>query len=155
MSMEIYVLSDNQLNSLAEWQKAIDATGFALALSAHRPFAALSGFLSVEVKGVQTGFECDHWQVRDVQEAYADVSSGHQWRFCIAFRWGADLRACLGAYMAAAAYAKATNGVVLDCEQGELLNAQDALRAARDIEQQLPALEQTLNAAMEKYKSSQ
>lgn len=155
MSMEIYVLSDRQLNTLAEWQKAIDLSGFALSLSSDRPFTALSGFLPVKVKGIQVGFECDHWQARDVQEAYADVSFGHQWRYCLAFRWGADLNACLGAYMAAAAYATATNGVVLDCEQGELSSGKDALRAARDIERQLPALEQTLNAAMERFKSGQ
>lgn len=151
MSLEIYVLSDSQLNSLAEWQKAIDANGFALSLSVDRPFVALGGFLPVKLKGAPTGFECDHWPVRDVQEAYADISFGHQWRYCIAFRWGIDLKACLGAYIAAAAYANATNGVVLDCEQGELLSGKEALRAARDIERQLPALEQALNAAMEKY----
>lgn len=153
MSMEIYVLSDRQLNSLAEWQKAIDAGGFALALSSDRPFTALGGFLPVKVMGVQSGFECDHWQARDVQETYADIGFGHEWRYCLAFRWGADLKACLGAYMAAAAYASATNGVVLDCEQGALLGAHEAVQATRDVEQQLPAMEQALNVAMEKFRS--
>jgi len=154
MSMEIYALSDKQLNSLAEWQKVIDAENFSLELSVDRPFQALRGFFPVKVLGAQTGFECDHWAPRDVQETYADVGFGHDWRYCLAFRWGADLKACLGAYMAAAAYASATNGVVFDCEQGTLLSAHEAVQSARDVEQQLPAMEQALHAAVKKLKSS-
>jgi hypothetical protein len=153
MSMEIYVLSDRQLNSLAEWQKAIDAVGFVLALSSDRPFTALGGFFPVKVMSVQCGFECDHWQAHDVQETYADIGFSHQWRYCLAFRWGSDLKACLGAYMAAAAYASATNGIVLDCEQGSLLSAQEAVQTTRDIERQLPAIEQALNATIKEFKS--
>jgi hypothetical protein len=72
----------------------------------------------------------------------------------LAFRWGADVNACLGAYVAAAAYAKATNGVVLDCEAGKVLTPQQAGQTARTIEQQLPMFEKTLKdtqaAAMRK-----
>jgi hypothetical protein len=45
MSMEIYVVSDEQLGSIAEWQRAIDAGNFALELSVERLFSALKGFL--------------------------------------------------------------------------------------------------------------
>ena len=150
MSMEIYALSDMQLGSLAEWQRAIDAENFSLKLSADRPFPALRGYLPVKVSDVQAGFECDHWDPCDVQKTYADVGFGHEWRYCLAFRWGVDLKACLGAYMAAAAYASATNGVVLDCEQGALLSAREAVQAARDVEQQLPAMEQNLRDVVQK-----
>jgi hypothetical protein len=153
MSMEIYTLSDRQLNSLAEWQKAINAENFSLDLSVDRPFPALGGFIPVKVVGSQTGFECDHWDARDIQQTYADLGFGHEWRYCLAFRWGADFKACLGAYMAAAAYASATNGVVLDCEQGALLGAHEAVLAARDVEQQLPAMEQKLREIMQKLAS--
>ncbi len=34
MSMELYVLSDRSLTSIAEWQLAIDSSGFPLRLSA-------------------------------------------------------------------------------------------------------------------------
>jgi hypothetical protein len=34
MSMEIYVLSDERLGSIAEWQHAIDVDNFTLELSA-------------------------------------------------------------------------------------------------------------------------
>ncbi len=152
MSMEIHVLSDTQLGSIADWQKAIDAAGFALTLSTDRPLSALKGFLPVQLAGVQTGFECDRWDPRDVQQTYADVDFDRQWQCCLAFRWGADFKACLGAYMAAAAYAAAAKGVVLDCEQGQLLTPQEAAQAAADIEKQLPAMEQALRGVTEKLK---
>ena len=117
MSTEIYVLSDTQLGSNADWQKAIDTAGFALTLSTDRPLSEQSGFLPVQLAGAQSGFECDHWDPRDVQQSYADVGFDHRWQYCLAFRWGADFKACLGAYIAASAYAAATKGVVLDCEQ--------------------------------------
>ena len=47
MAMEIFALSDRRLNSIAEWQRAIDAEGFALQLSGETPFAQLSRFLPV------------------------------------------------------------------------------------------------------------
>jgi len=102
MSMEIYVLSDRQLGSLAEWQSAIDTEKFLLTLPTDLPFAALGGSLPVKVIGTQAVFECDHWDPGDVQKTYVDVGFGHVWRFCLAFRWGADLKACLGAYLAIA-----------------------------------------------------
>jgi hypothetical protein len=153
MSMEIYALSDKQLASIADWQNAIEAADFSLTLSTDRTFSSLCGFLPIQMAGAQTGFECDHWDPHDVQHTYSDAGFDRQWRYCLAFRWGADLKACLAAYMAAAAYAAATDGVVLDCEQGKLLNPQEAAQVARDIEAQLPAMEQALHSAMEKLKS--
>jgi hypothetical protein len=48
---------------------------------------------------------------------------------------------CLwGAYAAAAAYAKATDGVVFDGESGEVLPPDKAAQAAREIERDLPKL---------------
>jgi len=152
MSMEIYTLSEKQLDSIADWQKAIDAAGFALTLPIDRPLSALRGLLPIQLLGSQAGFECDHWDARDIQETYAEVGFDRRWQYCLAFRWGADLKDCLAAYMAAAAYSVAASGVVLDCEQGKLLKPQQAVKAARDIEQQLPAMEKALRSAMEKFK---
>jgi hypothetical protein len=152
MSMEIYVLSDMRLGAMADWQKAIDALGFSVVLSNARPIADLGGFLPTDLAGVQTGFECDHWDPREVQEAYADISFGREWGQCLAFRWGTDLKACLAAYMAAAGYAGATKGVVFDCEQGRVLKPRQAAAAARDLEQQLPVIEQALRGIVNDMK---
>ena len=37
MSIEIFVLSDRKLGSIAEWQRAIDREGFDLKLDTSRP----------------------------------------------------------------------------------------------------------------------
>jgi hypothetical protein len=58
----------------------------------------------------------------------------------LAFRFGGDFHALWGAYAAAAAYAKATEGVVFDSESGEVLPPDKAIAAARGIERDLPNL---------------
>ena len=51
MSMEICVFSDLRPDSLSNWQKALDAEGFALRLSGDQPIAGISGFLSASLQG--------------------------------------------------------------------------------------------------------
>ena len=142
MSIEIYVLSDRQLASIAEWQQAIDQEGFALRLSTERPFDALSGHLPAQWDDKHAGFECDHWEASDIIDANPDVDFGRQWKHVLAFRFGGDFHALLGAYAAAAAYARATDGVVFDGEAGEVLTPEKAVQAARDIERELPKMEE-------------
>jgi hypothetical protein len=60
MAMELYVLSDQRLSSIAEWQQAIDAEGFALQLSRETPLDAVDGFLPAQLNREPTGFECNH-----------------------------------------------------------------------------------------------
>ncbi len=152
MSMEIYVLSDERLNSISEWQQAIDARRFALRLSSETPFPAQKGFLPAQSGGNSTGFECDHWDAAKLMMDYCDLNFGHQWKHALAFRWGADLRACVAAYMAGAAYAGATHGVVLDCEQGKIIAAQEAAEVARDIDRQIPEIEAAIRSTVEQFR---
>ena len=42
MAMELFVLSDERLNSVAEWQAAIDAEGYPLRLDANKPMESQS-----------------------------------------------------------------------------------------------------------------
>src|SRR5262245_43305334 len=140
MSIELFVLSDKQLTSITEWQRAIDAEGFDLRLDASRPFEALSGHLPAHRGQRHAGFECDHWDPIDVmdEESCDDVDFGRRWTQALAFRFGGDLHALWGAYAAAAAYAKATDGVVFDGESGEVLAPESAVAIAREFEQDLP-----------------
>ena len=140
MSIEIFVLSDKRLISIEEWQRAIDAEGFDLRLDASRPFDALSGHLPAQRGEQHAGFECDHWDPKDVmdEESCADIDFGRRWTHALAFRFGGDFHALWGAYAAAAAYARATEGVVFDGESGEVLPPEKAAQEARDIERVLP-----------------
>jgi hypothetical protein len=133
MSIEIYVLSDRRLASLADWQQAIEAEGFGLRLGTQRPFDDLHGHLAAQLGNEHAGFECDHWDAGGL--IYPELDYGHRWEHALAFRFGGDLHACLGAYMAATAYARATGGVVLECEELQLLPPQQALETTRAIQQ--------------------
>jgi hypothetical protein len=110
MSIEIFVLSDRQVGSIAEWQKPIDAEGFPLRLSEKRPFDALSGHLPAELGGRDAGFECDHLDATELMAHYSAIDFGHPWTFVLAFRIGPNFNALLGAHIAAMAYARATGG---------------------------------------------
>lgn len=144
MSVEIYVLSDKRLASMRDWQKAIDDEDFNLALSGGRSFGALSGYLPARLGPTQTGFECDHWSANRLMDENPDIDFGRRWKHALAFRWGGDLEACLSAYVAAAACARATGGIVLDCEEGKLLTPRQAREAAIKMRRDLPAVKNAL-----------
>src|SRR5882762_6746788 len=99
MSMEIYVFSDRQLHSLADWQRSIDAENIPIVLPSDVAFDELDGFLPVHASGKPTGFECDHWNARDLIAFYRRIQFGKNWTFCLAFRWGGDFDEGLAAYL--------------------------------------------------------
>lgn len=149
MSMELFIFSDRQLGSIAEWQGAIDAEGFALHLSDETPFFELDGFLPMMVNDKETGFECVHWNAREIMSESPRVDFGHDWKYALAFRWGSDIYALAAAYMAGAAYARATGGVVLDCEENKILKPIPAAELARKLDRETPAMEAEMRRLME------
>lgn len=136
MAMEIFALSDQQLNSMAEWQRAIDAEAFPFParLPADVSFSELSGFLPVDYDNAKSGFECDHWDPEDIFDDYPSVAFGRRWKFALAFRFGFSHGELECAWMAAAAYARATGGVVFDTEEAKLFDPDEAVQLVRKIE---------------------
>lgn len=133
MAMEIYILSARAMVSIDEWQRSIDDSGFPLRLSTGIPFAKVRGFLPATLKGEDTGFECNHWQVSDVLDTYhVDIPS--QFVHALALRMMGRLPEVASAYMAASAYARATGGAIFDCEEGKFISPQRAAEIAREIE---------------------
>ncbi len=148
MSMEIYVLSDHCLDSTEAWQRTIDAAGDPLQLSTGRPFAELGGALPVALRDRPTAFECDHWDAAELMADLSDVTFDHPWSHALAFRWGGDFTAGASAYLAAAAYAEATGGVIFDGEEG-LIPPARAREVARDLEQNGPRLVEMILSKMQ------
>lgn len=142
MSMELYVLSDVQLPSIAAWQQAIDVDGFPLRLFTGRPFAELRGVLPVQLRDRQAVFECDHWNAAELITELSDVDFGRRWKYTLAFRWTGNPYEGIAAYMAASAYAKATGGVVFDCEEGRIISPERAGEIAGEIERDIPMIEE-------------
>jgi hypothetical protein len=142
MAMEIFVFSDSQIGSMVEWQEAVEAEGFALRLSTDRPFNDLNGHLPAQLNGEDVWFECDHFDLAELIAHYSDVDFGHPWEFVLAFRIGASFKALLGAWIAATAYAKATGGTVFDETDAKLYPLDEALKLTRDLQRDIPRLEQ-------------
>lgn len=146
MSMEMYVLSSRRLRSMDEWQKTVDNLGFPIKFSEEVPFEQIDGFLPLLWRAIRTGFECNHWSIDDIREVVSenDVSPGFV--HVLAFRWIGDFSELVAAVQAAAAYAVATDGMVFDCEERNMISAARAVEIARETESALPQAE----AAMQK-----
>jgi hypothetical protein len=139
MAMEMFVLSDRRLQSMAEWQAAIAAAGFSLTLSSETPFDQLQGFLPAQFREHATGFECDHWDADELMANRPEIDFGRRWQHALAFRWGtANPYEGPAACFAGAAYAEATGGVVLDDEEGRLVTPQYAALTGRQLEELVP-----------------
>src|SRR4029077_9200128 len=141
MSMEICVLSDAQLRSIAEWQQAINLEGFPLRLSSDKALANHIGFLPAYLNDKLSGFECHFTQPSDVASTYPEIDFGHAWKYAMALNWIGDFNEMQAAWMAAAAYARATNGIVFDEEAGQLYDGAQAAQAVQDIVREIPNLE--------------
>lgn len=144
MAMELFVLSDSQLETVADWQAAIDGEGYPLRLDANKPIESLKGFLPALLRERKTGFECDVWPAKEFMREVSGVDFGHEWKHVLAFRWGSNLNQVPAVWIAAAAYAKATNGVVFDEEQGKIHSAADARTVVGEIEREMPEMEAML-----------
>ncbi|MCP9629826.1 hypothetical protein NML43_22280 [Rhodopseudomonas palustris] len=151
MSMEMYLFSDRRLDSIAAWQQAIDAAGDPLQLSTGRPFAELNGGLPVTLRDRPTAFECNHWDAAELMAELTDLTFDHAWSYVLAFRWGADFNAGASAYLAAAAYAEATGGVIFDCEEGRLMSPTRARDVANEMERDGPRIMEMVRRSMEKF----
>lgn len=120
--MELHVFSDRRLNSIAEWQRAIDAEGFQLRLTGDVHFATASGMLPAVLEGKQIGFECYHDDAFETIRFLGASNFSHFWKYALGFRWGADFSALEAVWMAATAYATATRGVIFDHEEGKIFS---------------------------------
>lgn len=139
MSMELAIFSDRQLG-IQEWQAAIDAEGYPLRLSPEMIFERLSGFFPMHLRGELTGFECYREDVPDVRDKVPDIDIGHEWKFVLVFVWlGSKENELLAAWMAATAYAQATDGMILDGETCKMCTPADARALVHDLEDPSPA----------------
>jgi len=144
MSMEIWVLSDRQLKSTAEWQAAINAEHYPLQLSADVAFEALRGFFPMQLHGERSGCECYHDPADELIKTNANVDFGHAWKYALGFRWGGDLGAMQSAWMAATAYAAATDGIVVDDQELKIRTAAESRQEVENIVQGIPKMEEIL-----------
>jgi hypothetical protein len=143
MSMSLWILSNKQLNSIEEWQVAIDAEGYPLRLSAGMIFERLSGFFPMYLRGELTGFEFYHddlaelrqLDIAELKRANSHIDLDHDWKFMISFSWlGSKEDELLAAWMAATAYAHATDGIIFDGEGFRFVTSRQAREIVHEFE---------------------
>jgi hypothetical protein len=143
MSMEICVFSDRTLDSVAEWQQAIDAEGFRLRLSDDVPPSEINGIWLGQLHDELTDFEFHPRDAQEMMEFYGTEKFDRKWKYAFEFIWGGlNVNNGPGSWMAATAYARATSGVIYDEEEGKLFSPAAALDVARDLERFLPELKE-------------
>jgi hypothetical protein len=148
MAMELNVLSQRRLASIADWQRAIDLEGYPLRLSPDVAFESVAGFVPARLDGKQSGFECYHDDPARVMKAGSDADFGRSWAFALGLRIIGDFAELRAAWMAATAYARATGGVVHDPEEERLYDYEGAREAVRAIERDWPVMEAAVQAAV-------
>jgi hypothetical protein len=145
MAMQICVLSDHRLDSIAEWQKAIDAEEFPLRLSDADPDRNLAAYLGDE----DTSIEYDVHDFSELKDAYCHVNFDRNWKYAVAFTWSSNFAEEIAAWMAATAYARATSGVIFDEQEGKLFTPDESSEIAHDVERRRPAMEAMLRNYVE------
>jgi len=151
MSMQICVFADRTLDSIAEWQQAIDAEGFRLRLSDDVPPSEIGGKWLGQLHNELTDFEFHARDAQEMMEFYGTEKFDRKWKYAFAFIWGGlNVNNSTAAWMAAIAYARATGGVIYDDEEGKLFSPAAALDVARDLEQFLPELRERKQRLMQR-----
>lgn len=145
MSMQICVLADSQLSSISEWQKAIDAERFPLRLSDADPTRNLAARLRDEETSIEYGI----YDFGELKNTCGRVNFGRDWKYVIAFTWSSDFVQEIASWMAATAYARATDGIIFDEQEGKLFTPAESLEITRDIERRRPELEAVLRNYVE------
>jgi hypothetical protein len=146
MSMTICVLADSKLGSIAEWQEAIDAEKFPLRLSDADPTRNLAACLRNEETSIEYGI----YDFGELKDAHKNTRFGRDWKYAIAFTWSSDFAEGIAAWMAATAYARATDGVVFDEQEGKLFTPDESLQIAHEIERRQPEMEAMLQNYVER-----
>jgi hypothetical protein len=145
MSIEISVLSDARIGSVAEWQKAIDAEGFPLRLP-DRDELGHGGSLTVELRNQVTNIEYRLEDFHRLKDFYKDVDFHRDWKHVLGIPWIKGFDGLTAAWMAATAYARATGGVVFDPQESKIFDPAEALEIVQDIDRTRPTAEATLRS---------
>jgi hypothetical protein len=153
MAMELHVLSDRRLTCIEEWQQAIALESFPLQLARDVELGTIGGFLSVQLEGKNSGFECYYDDVAEIMNADSGLDFGRAWTCALGFRIVGDFTELRSAWMAATAYAHATGGIVYDPQDDKLYSHSEARDLIREIEANWPAMEAAVQAAVKKIAS--
>jgi len=149
MSIEILVLSDTQLNSAGEWQSAINVEGFPLHIVDNTPLDGRGGSLIAHLRENKTCIEYRFEDFDRLKDSYKEKNFGRDWKYLLAIPWIQGFDGVTAAWMAATAYARATDGVIFDPQEGKLFSPVEAFNIIQDLERTRPEAEKMLRNRVE------
>lgn len=145
MSMEIYLLTNDDVPSMEEWQKAIDALAFDVRFLDKREFPNETRF-KMECAGNPVPMELTRFDLAYVREAYPDVIFPEHVLHVHVLRWGMSFAGSVGAYQVAAACLALAKGLMIDTEEAKLKAPDEAVKLAHRMAVEIPALEAAVMA---------
>jgi hypothetical protein len=107
-------------------------------------FEEFRGFFRMHLREALSGCECCHDPADEFIKGNSHIHFGHAWKYALGFRWGGNFNEMQAAWMAATAYARATDGVVLDDQELKFRAAAEAHQVVDDIVRDMPKIEEIL-----------
>lgn len=102
------------------------------------------GHLPTKLRGQDVWLEFDNWNPDELLRESPEIETDRNWKYLLAFRWDSNPYSGVAAYLTAAAYAKATEGAIFDCEEGKFISWQRAAEIANELEEYASTLEAEL-----------
>src|SRR5262249_2649434 len=141
---------DRQVSWIAEWQRAIEAEGFALRFSTTGPADELSGSVAAKLGNDDAGFECNQESSADIMARDPDVDFGHAWQFAKGLPQRSHLEVEYCSWIGAAIFAKVTGGKVFDPGADKLSTTKELLSSLREVEHDILQVEVELKKLEER-----
>ena len=151
MSIEISILSDSRLGSIAELQHAIDVEGFPLRLPAEAALDPPGGMLSAYLRDKLTVVRYRIEDSRQLMEAHKEIVFGRDWKYLVSLPWIVGFDQFDAAWIIAAAYACATGGAVFDPQEGRLLSSDEARQVVQEMGHVRPQAEAVLQTFVQEF----
>lgn len=133
MSMEIYLLSDQDVPSTQVWQKGIDALGFDVRFLDDKPLQAGDMRLGGEYLKIPVLMELSQSNLAELREMFPHVAFPEQVAHVRILRWSISFEGTIAAYQAAAAYVGLVKGMMIDSEEGKLKSPDGAIELGRGM----------------------
>lgn len=133
MSMEIYLLSDQDVPSTQAWQKAIDALGFDVRFLDDEPLQTKEVRLRTEYLKTPVLMELSRSGLAELREIFPKVAFPEHVAHIHTLRWSMSFEGIAAAYQAAAAYVGLVKGLMIDSEEGNLKTPDGAIELARSV----------------------
>lgn len=131
MSVDLIVyLRRSEMPSPFAWQHAIQAAGFPVELDPDFDLDHSKGFRPCKLRGLISGFEYYGEPLSEADRVAVDAPATSD--FSVTLVTHSDLKEFACSVAAAAALARASNGVLLDPQSGDSFASDDAIRWANE-----------------------